>query len=197
MKTERTLVIIKPDGVQRGLMGEIIRRIEQTGLKFVAFKFLVPTEEQCWTHYNKADAWFEEKGARIMKNKQELGLPVEKTAREYGQDIIRNNVKFFTSGPLLAMVVEGNKSVGVVKKLVGTTEPLTSDVGTIRGDLTIDSYDLAELDGRPVRNLVHCTDDPKESDREISIWFKPEEMINYYLIGEKILYDIQLEGLLK
>jgi nucleoside-diphosphate kinase len=192
-KKERTLVIIKPDGIQRSLIGDIISRLERTGLKFVAFKFLVPKEEQCWTHYNKDDTWFEAKGSKIVKDREEKGLPVEKLAIEYGKD----NVTFFMSGPILAMVVEGNQAVGIVKKLVGGTEPLTSDVGTIRGDFTVDSYALAGIDIRAVRNLVHCSDSPEEASREVQIWFDEKDMINYRLVQEEILYDVNLDGILE
>ncbi len=196
-KKERTLVIIKPDAIQRSLIGDIIGRLERTGLKFVAFKFLVPKEEQCWSHYNKDDAWFEAKGSKIVKDKEEKGLPVEKAAIEYGKDILRGNVTFFMSGPILAMVVEGNQAVGIVKKLVGGTEPLTSDVGTIRGDFTVDSYALAGIDIRAVRNLVHCSDSPEEASREVQIWFDEKDMINYRLVQEEILYDVNLDGILE
>lgn len=196
-KKERTLVIIKPDGIQRSLVGEIIKRIERTGFKFVAFKLLVPKEEQCWSHYNKDDVWFEAKGSKIIKDREEKGLPVEKTAIEYGKDILRGNVNFFMSGPVLAMVIEGNQSVGIIKKLVGGTEPLTSDVGTIRGDFTLDSYALAGIDIRAVRNLIHCSDSPQEAEREVQIWFDEKDIINYRLVQEEILYDVNIDGILE
>jgi nucleoside-diphosphate kinase len=196
-KKERTFVIIKPDGVQRSLVGEIMERVERVGLKFVGIKFFVPTPEQCWEHYKKDDKWFQEKGERILKERQEKGLSVDKDAMGYGKQIIEHLVTFMTSGPVVAMVLEGNKSVGVVKKLVGGTEPLTSDVGTIRGDLTIDSYDLSGMDERAVRNLIHCSDKPEEAEREIKIWFKENEIVNYNLIQEKMLYDVNLDGLLE
>lgn len=189
--------MLKPDAIQRGLMGEIIKRVERTGLKFTAMKFLVPTEEQCWTHYNKDDEWFESKGAKIVKQREENGLPVEKPAKEYGRDIIGQLVTFMTSGPVLGCVIEGNQAVGIVTKIVGGTEPLTSDVGTIRGDLTVDSYDLAGIDGRAVRNLIHCSDKPEEAEREIKIWFKEEEIVKYRLINEQMLYDVNLDGILE
>lgn len=195
MKKERTFVAIKPDGIQRSLIGEIIQRFERTGLKFVAFKFVIPTEDLCWKHYNKDDAWFESKGAKIIENRQAAGQPIEKSAFEYGKDIINQLVKFMTSGPVLAMIIEGNQAVGIVKKVVGGTEPLTSDVGTIRGDLTLDSYQLAGFDERAVRNLIHCSDQVSEAEREINLWFKPEEIINYRLVQEQILYDVNLDGL--
>lgn len=197
MKKEKSLVIIKPDGVQRTLIGDIIKRIEQTGLKFTAFKFLVPTEKQCWDHYHKDDDWFLEKGNRIVNDRKEQKLKIDKEPLEYGKDIIQSNVDFFTSGPILAMVVEGAGAVGIVKKLVGGTEPLTSDVGTIRGDYTIDSYGLSSIDNRAVRNLVHCSDSPEEAEREIKIWFDKKEVIAYRLVSDQILYDVNLDGILE
>lgn len=196
-KKERTLVILKPDAIQRSLVGEIIRRIERTGLKFTAFKLFVPQEKQCWEHYSKDDSWFIEKGTRIIEDLKKQGLPVTKSAIEYGRDLISVNVKYFTCGPVLAMVVEGNKAVGIVKKLVGTTEPLTSDVGTIRGDLTLDSYDISSFDSRAVRNLLHCSDGVEAAEREIRIWFSEDEILNYRLVQEQILYDVNLDGILE
>ena len=196
-KKERSFVIVKPDGVQRGLMGEILRRIERTGLKVVAVKFLVPKEEQCWDHYHKEDDWFLSKGTRITADREAQGLPIEKEPIEYGKDIIRANVTFFTSGPVLALVIEGNQSVAIVKKLVGGTEPSTSDVGTIRGDYTIDSYALSSIDNRAVRNLIHCSDKPEEAEREIAIWFTPEEIVAYRLVAEQVIYDVNLDGILE
>jgi nucleoside-diphosphate kinase len=196
-KRERTFVIIKPDGVQRGLVGDIIKRFERTGLKIIGMKLVVPTEEQCWTHYNKNDEWFLEKGGRIVAARKEAKMTVEKDDIEYGKDIVRQLVVFMTSGPVVTMVIEGNEAVGIVKKIVGGTEPLTSDVGTIRGDLTIDSYDLAGVDERAVRNLIHCSDQPAEAEREIAIWFEEKELIAYRLVGEQILYDVNLDGILE
>lgn len=196
-KKEQTLVILKPDAIQRSLMGTIVSRIENTGLKFVAMKMLLPTADQCWKHYNKDDEWFMKKGTRIVDDRKAQNLPIEKEAMEYGKDIIKSNVDFFTSGPVLAFVVEGNQSVAIVKKLVGGTEPTTSDVGTIRGDLTVDSYALSSIDNRAVRNLVHCSDSPEEALREIPIWFSPEDILKYRLVQEQILYDVNLDGILE
>lgn len=190
-------MIIKPDGVQRGLMGEVVRRFERVGLKFVAMKLVVPTAEQCWAHYHKEDPWFLEKGTRIVKERQEKGMPVDKEPIEYGKGIIDAIVKYMTAGPVLAAVIEGNQAIGIVKKLVGSTEPLTSDVGTIRGDLTVDSYELSSIDERGVRNLIHCSDKPDEAEREIALWFSPNEILNYRVLAEQILYDVNLDGILE
>jgi nucleoside-diphosphate kinase len=193
---ERTLVIIKPDGVQRGLIGEIILRIERTGLKFTAFKFLVPTADQCLAHYNKDDEWFLRKGNRVIEDLKAQGLSVEKDAMTYGKEIIDTIVKFMTAGPVLAMVVEGNQAQAIVTKLVGSTEPMTSDVGTIRGDFTVDSYGHSALQNRAVRNLIHQSGTPEEADYEIGVWFKSDEIINYKTVQERILYDVDLNGIL-
>jgi nucleoside-diphosphate kinase len=194
---ERSLVIIKPDGVQRSLIGEIIRRIERTGLKFTAMKLTVLNEESLWKHYNKNDEWFEKKGGNILKEIEAKGLPVEKSAIEYGKDILRHLIAFMTSGPVITMVVEGNQATGIVSKIVGGTEPLSSDIGTIRGDLTIDSYALAGIDGRAVRNLVHCSESLEEAEREIKLWFKEDEILKYSLIQDRILYDVNLDGIME
>jgi nucleoside-diphosphate kinase len=194
---ERTLVLIKPDGIQRSLMGEIVRRIERTGLKFVAFKFLIANREQLVSHYNKDEVWFLAKGERVLADRKLHNLSVDKPAIEYGKEIIDLIVNFMTAGPVLALVIQGNESVAVVKKLVGATEPKTSDVGTIRGDLTVDSYDHSSVQNRAVRNLVHCSESPAEAEREIKVWFKPEEIVKYRLLQEQMLYDVNLDGILE
>lgn len=196
-KKERTFVIIKPDGVQRTLIGEILKRVERTGLKLVGLKLVRADEKKLWEHYNKDEKWFAEKGARIIDDRNKAGMKVDKTAIECGKDIIRALVVFMTAGPVVMMVWEGNQAVAVVKKLVGATEPATSDVGTIRGDLTIDSYSLASVDDRAVRNLIHCSDKPEEAEREIGIWFSKDELISYRLIADEILYDVNLDGILE
>ncbi len=196
-KEERTFVIIKPDGIQRSLIGEIIKRYERTGLKLVALRFGVADEKKFWEHYNKDDAWFLKKGTRIAEDKKANQLPVNKEPIEYGKDIVRQLVKFMTSGPVLMMAWEGNQAAAVIRKITGDTEPVTSDVGTIRGDLTVDSYTIAAVDDRAVRNLIHCSESAEEAVREIAIWFTPEEMIEYRLVGEQILYDVNLDGILE
>ncbi len=196
-KKERTFVAIKHDGVQRTLIGEIIKRIERTGLKIIAMKMFVPEQSKVEEHYSKDDAWCTAVGERTVANLLKDSRPVEKSALEYGKDVLNGLYKYFTAGPIVGFVVEGNKAIDIVKKLVGGTEPTTSDIGTIRGDYTLDSYEIANTDGRAVRNLIHCSDKPEESEREIKIWFKPEEIINYTSIQEKILYDVNIDGILE
>jgi nucleoside-diphosphate kinase len=197
-KKEKTFVIFKPDSVQRGLIGEIIHRFERVGLKIVAMKMVLATEDQCWQHYNKDEAWYIKTGNRIIENRKAQNKPIEKEAVEYGKDVVKGLVKYMTCSPVVVMILEGNSSRAVVKRLVGGTEPITADTGTIRGDLTLDSYFLCDADdGRAVRNLIHCTDPADgegEAEREISVWFKEEEIVKWISINEKMLYDVDLDG---
>jgi nucleoside-diphosphate kinase len=191
---ERTFVILKPDTVQRSLIGEVIKRFEKTGLKCTAMKMFVPDEERLIQHYNKTEEWFLKKGTNVVNDLMAQGLPIDKEPIEYGKDIIRTIVKYMTAAPVIAMVWEGNQAVNVVTKIVGTTEPATSDVGTLRGDYTIDSYGHASFENRAVRNLVHCSDAVSEAEREIAIWFKEEDVMKYTTSQERIMYDVNLDG---
>ena len=194
---ERTFVMIKADGLHRSLVGEIMKRLERTGLKIVGIKMFIPTRQQAISHYGKDDVWFEKVGSRIVDNMKKAGDNPDKESIEYGKNVIESLAKYLTCSPSVAMVFEGNQAVGVIKKIVGSTEPLTSDVGTIRGDLMVDSYELANLDGRAVRNLLHCSDVAEEAEREIKVWFKEDELMDYKHINEKMLYDVNLDGILE
>ncbi len=196
-KKERTFVIIKPDGIQRGLVGEIVKRYERTGLKLIGIKFGIADEKKLWVHYNKDDAWFLKKGTKILEDKKTSGQLITKEAIEYGKDIIGQLVKFMTSGPVMMMVWEGNQAAAVIRKITGETEPATSDIGTIRGDLTVDSYGIAAVDDRAVRNLIHCSENAEEGKREVALWFTEEELLKYRLVTEQILYDVNLDGILE
>lgn len=191
---ERTFVILKPDTVQRSLMGEVIKRFEQTGLKCAAMKMFNADEERLFKHYNKDEAWFKEKGERIIKDLEAQGRLVEKDAIEYGKDIIRANANYMSASPVVAMIWEGNQAVAVIKKIVGSTEPATSDVGTIRGDYTVDSYSHASFEDRAVRNLIHCSDEVSEAEREIALWFEDADVMSYQTAQEAIMYDVNLDG---
>ena len=196
-KKEKSFVMIKPDGVQRSLIGEIIKRFEQVGLKLVGLKMITPTKEMAYNHYYQVggDAWVESVGekARASYGKKGLESPF-KTNKENGEAVLAGLVKYLSSGPVVAMVWEGNQAVPLIRKIAGGTEPLTSDVGTIRGDYTLDTYALADTDKRAVRNLIHASGTVEEATKEISLWFKPEEILNYRLVAEAILYDVNLDG---
>ncbi len=197
---ERTLVIIKPDGVQRSLIGEIVKRYERVGLKMIALKMLVPTEKMAIKHYYEVggDAWLEEVGRKAAASYEKKGLKSPfATFKENGIAIMKANAKYLSSGPVIAMVWQGNQAVALVRKITGGTEPLSSDVGTIRGDYTLDTYQMADLDQRSIRNLIHASGTTEEAEKEIPIWFKEEEILKYNHLQEKILYDVNMDGILE
>ena len=197
-KDERTLVIVKPDGVQRGLIGEIVRRYEAVGLKLVGMKMLVPTEKHVEAHYTLDPNWRKVTGEKTIASYKEKGLtPPSEDPLEITAKILTNLKKYLTSGPVIAMVWEGAHAVRIVRKITGGTEPLTSDVGTIRGDYVLDSYTMADTDNRAVRNLIHASGSLEEANAEITHWFKPEDMTDYRIIHEEILYDVNLDGILE
>ncbi|MBP8617699.1 MAG: nucleoside-diphosphate kinase [Candidatus Pacebacteria bacterium] len=197
-KQERSLVLIKPDGVQRGLIGEIIKRYERSGLKLVGLKMILANEDQIERHYTVDPEWKQKTGQRSLESYRTKGIePPTNEAEDLGEMVLSKLKKYMTSGPIIAMVFEGMNAVKIIRKITGATEPLSSDVGTIRGDFTLDSYEVADFDNRAVRNLIHASSSTWEADREIAIWFTSEELISYRLIGEAILYDVNLDGIIE
>ncbi|KKT41426.1 MAG: Nucleoside diphosphate kinase [Candidatus Giovannonibacteria bacterium GW2011_GWA2_44_13b] len=197
-KEEKTLVLIKPDGVQRSLIGEIVRRYERSGLKLVGLKMTVPTKELVEKHYLVDPEWRVKTGKKTIESYLKKGKkPPSEDPLQVTEIILGNLKKYMVKGPVIAMVWQGMHSVGIVRKITGGTEPLTSDVGTIRGDLTIDSYEVADIDTRAVRNLIHASGSTDDAEKEIALWFGKDELIKYKLVGEAILYDINLDGILE
>jgi nucleoside-diphosphate kinase len=197
-KKERTLIIIKPDGIQRTLVGEIISRFEKVGLKLVAMKMLVPTAEFVEKHYTLDPEWRRVTGEKNIKSYLDKGeKPWTTDPFEVTNRVLKNLQSYLTSGPIIAMVWQGAHVVKLVRKLAGSTEPHKSDVGTIRGDYVLDSYSMADGEDRAIRNLLHASGSDKEAEMEINHWFKPEEIINYRLVQDEILYDVNLDGILE
>ncbi len=181
---ERTLVIFKPDVMARGLTGEILSRFERLGLKVVAMKMLKADPKIASEHYKKDDEWLIRKGKQIM---QTLNIK-EGDPKKYGQTIVNNLATDLCLYPIVAMILEGHKAVALVKKHVGPTNPEEAMPGTIRGDYSQDSYLLANQLNRPVISIIHCTDDPKEAEREISLWFRKNEIFDWIKPDENLLY---------
>lgn len=197
-KKERTLVIIKPDGVQRTLMGEIIKRFERMGLKLVALKMCIPTPENVEKHYTLDPEWRRITGEKRIKAAEAKGEKLwTNDPLEITQVVLDKLKKYMSSGPVVPMVWEGAHVVELIRKIVGVTEPRTSDVGTIRGDFVLDSYLMADDDGRAVRNLVHASGSVKEAEAEIKHWFSQDEILDYKLVQEQIIYDVNLDGILE
>ncbi|MEM1598289.1 MAG: nucleoside-diphosphate kinase [Pyrobaculum sp.] len=181
MPVERTLVILKPDAVARGLVGEIISRFERAGLRIVAMKMVKATPQQIERFYPSSEEWYRSAGEKLLKAYRELGIdPRSRIGSddpvEAGRRIKEGLIRYMTSGPIVLIVLEGNRAVEVVRKMVGPTSPHTAPPGTIRGDYSVDSPDLAAEEGRVLYNLVHASDSKSEAEREISFWFKPEEL---------------------
>lgn len=192
---EKTLVLIKPDSVQRGLVGEIVGRFERVGLKIVAMKFLIPTGEQARKHYVKSEAEITALGKRSIANRKKYNPDLKEEPEETGKKIVDRLVRFLTAGPIVALVLQGRHATAITRKLIGSTEPLSSDVGTIRGDFTLDSYEASDPDNRSIRNLIHASCDAKEAEYEIKVWFSEEEICKYRSISDYILYDVNLDNI--
>lgn len=198
MRNERTLIVIKPDGVQRSLIGEIIKRFERVGLKLVAVKMTTLDPDFVVTHYTLDPEWRRITGEKTINSYKDKGLtPPSENPFDITDKILEAAKKYMTAGPVIAMVWQGLHAVKIGRKIVGGTEPFTSDVGTIRGDFVLDSYKMADKDNRMVRNLIHASGTIEDSEKEINLWFKPEELINYRLIQEQILYDVNLDGIME
>ena len=197
-KYERTLVIIKPDGIQRSLIGEVIKRYERAGLKLVGIKMVVPTQEMVEAHYTLDPEWKKKTGEKNLQAYRDKGLtPPHDDPIKQSEMILMKLKKYFASGPVVAMVWKGAHAVSVVRKITGGTEPMLSDVGTIRGDYVIDSYKLADDDVRAIRNIVHASGTIAEAKLEIDYWFKKEELVDYRLLVDAMLYDTDISGILE
>lgn len=191
MDMERTLVVLKPDTLQRGIVGDIIARFEKVGLKIIGMKMLRADTALAEGHY-PADRreFIEGMGKKTLENYTEQGkdpLAEFGTADPHviGLRIQKWLVEYISSGPVLAMVLEGPHAVELIRKLVGHTLPSKAQPGTIRGDYSFDSSLLANEGKRPVRNLIHASGDTTEAELEINAWFSPHELFNYETIHQR------------
>ncbi len=193
MKKQRALIIIKPDGVQRGLLGKIVNRFEQVGLKIIGLKFEMADEKKVIAHYPETDAWFKKVGERTLTNYAKKGLDVKKIFNtddpiQIGRTVKKWLVTYFQESPVLIMVLESYDCIEIVRKLSGNTIPLLATCGTIRGDFSHDTIDLANEQNRPLRNIIHASDTVEDGEKEIKVWFTKEELFSYELAGEKFMY---------
>ncbi|MCR4326318.1 MAG: nucleoside-diphosphate kinase [Candidatus Roizmanbacteria bacterium] len=190
---EQTLIVFKPDAIQRGLVGEIISRFEKVGLKIVAAKMLKVSKELADKHYPKDRAPFiNGMGNKTLENYQKLGFDAKK---ELGTDdahviglMIRDWLaEMISAAPVIALVLEGPHAVELVRKLVGHTLPLLSAPGTIRGDYSYDSSYLANTGKRPIKNLLHASGDVEEAQYEVALWFTKHEILSYTRVEEDVM----------
>ena len=189
LKEERTILLVKPDGVKRGLVGEVLKRIESRGLKIIALKMIQATEKQARKHYPGTDEWLIGMGNKTLENYEKYGKnPIQEVGTnnplEIGKKIYQWNVDYLTSGPMAAVLISGLHAIDMVRKIAGNTLPSKADMGTIRGDFSVDSPALANQNKRAIRNIVHASGDPTEAENEIKHWFSAKDIFDYKRLGE-------------
>jgi nucleoside-diphosphate kinase len=182
---ERTFVMVKPDGTQRGLVGEIIGRFEKRGLKLLALKMVKPTFEHLDAHYPKDDAWMSRLGDKGFNCFAEYGIDPKEVMGtdnklEAGKMVRQWLVDYMMDAPVVAMVIEGIHARDMVRKIVGSTLPSKAEIGTIRGDFSVDSPAAANLNKRSIKNLVHASETKEEAENEIKHWFSEQEICPDY-----------------
>ena len=195
--TEKSLVIIKPDGVLRGIVGELITRFERKGLKIIGMKMLWPNKDLVAKHYTDSEEWLMDTGTRAYNNYVEKGVKIEATPKELAMEIRNRLVDLMTAGPVVVLVLQGAHAIEVVRRMRGSTSPLKADVGTIGFDYTLESYELADTGGWAIRNVIHASDSNENADREINIWFTKNEILDYSTAIDDILYGINWYGGIK
>ncbi|MDO8499757.1 MAG: nucleoside-diphosphate kinase [bacterium] len=184
-KKERTFAMIKPDGVQKGLIGEIISRFERRDLKIVAIEMFMPTMELIDSHYPKDEVWITRLGTKTMSTYNKYGINAKEvlgtdSELEIGKMVRGWIMDYMISAPLVRMVVEGNHAVDMVRKICGNTLPNLADMGTLRGDFSVDSPAVANSEKRAVMNLIHASETPEEAAHEIKHWFGDRQVIFDY-----------------
>ena len=185
---EKTLLLIKPDAVQRALIGEIISKFEKAGFKIIGMKMVYASKELAGKHYANDESWLKSVGEKAIKSAAAKGQEIEKDPLKIGQRIRQQLMDFISMSPSVALVLEGHEVIQKVRTLVGDTSPLKAMPGTIRGDYSFDSYGLADAYGRPIQNLIHASDSKENAEREIAIRFDKEEIHPYQRIDESLLY---------
>lgn len=179
---ERTLVLIKPDAVQRGIVGEIITRFERAGLKIVGLKMVQATEAMAKKHY--PDSLIPIVGRKTQEDWDAYGIDYTESVEEIGQMIVEATRKFLMESPVVAIVLEGGHVVEIVRKMVGKTGPKDSPPGTIRGDYAHLSLGKASLKKRGAANIIHASGSESEAKEEIAHWFSDNELFNYKTVHE-------------
>lgn len=192
-REEITFLMIKPDGVRRGLTGEIVRRIEQIGLKVVGLRMLRPSRKEVDDHYPKDKKWVTRLGEKTLATYEKYGFdPVKELgtakAEKIGPMVRRWLIDFMTSAPVVAMVIKGVHSVTMVRKLAGNTQPSEAELGTIRGDFSVDSAASANRDRRAIYNLVHASETEAEARHEIQHWFGKDTVHDYQRSDEMVMF---------
>lgn len=192
-KEERTMVLIKPDGVKRGLIGEIISRFERRGLKIISLEMIWATKKQIDGHYPKDPKWINRLGEKTLNSYKQYGfdpmkeLGTENTAK-IGKYVRGWLIEFMTSGPMVKIVVKGIHAIDMVRKVVGSSMPALAEMGTIRGDFSVDDATAANRDKRAIHNIIHASETQKEAEHELGFWFAAEDIYDYKRAEEDIMF---------
>jgi len=187
-KPERTLIAIKPEAIQRRLVGEIIAKFEKRGLKLIATKMVAPTADQVGKHYADDEAWYLSSGTKTFNNYKDKGIDPGLTPVELGKRTRQMLLEHLADRPVLFMVWEGPHAVALGRKTAGATNPLVADIGSIRGDYSTESYEMSDELGRAIHSVIHASGSTDEAETEIAIWFTPEEIFDYEMIDENVFY---------
>jgi len=174
---ERTLVLIKPDGMEKRLTGTVLAAFEKQGLKLVGIKMVKAKNKLLSQHYPDSMAATlgeKTKASYLKKGKEFTQDPVQ-----FGMKVLKKLRRFVGSTPVVAMVLEGENAVAKVRQIIGGTEPITAGEGTIRQLYSNDSYEAADKENRPIRNIVHASGTLEEAEKEVRIWFKDKELFEY------------------
>lgn len=185
---EKSLVLVKPDGVQRALVGEVISRLERVGLKLIGIKMLNATADMAGEHYADDQEWLLSVGEKALAAAAKRGEEPTESAMEIGQRVRNLLMEYIAMSPVVAMVWEGHNAVAKIRKIVGATNPQDAEPGTIRGDYSIDSFKMADDSGRPIQNLIHASGSVEEGEREVAIWFSKEEIHAWKRVDEDLIY---------
>jgi len=185
---EKTLVVLKPDTVQRALVGEIIQRFEKCGLKMIAMKMVYADKELAGKHYADDEEWLKSVGKKSVDSYKAKGIDMGMTELEVGQRIRKQLIDYISMSPTVAIVIEGDNAIAHIRKLAGPTSPEHAAPGTIRGDFSFDTYQLGDESNRPIQNLIHASDSVESANKEINLWFKPEEIHVWQRIDETLIY---------
>lgn len=192
-KEEKTFVLIKPDGVARGLVGEIIGRFEKRGLKIIALKMISVSKKQADAHYPKDKGFLTVVGEKTLHDHKEYNIDVTNVfgtdnPLKIGKQLRVWMIDFLTAGPLVAIAVQGIHAIPMARKIVGNTLPSRAEMGTIRGDFSVDSAILGNMQKRAIHNLVHASGNEAEAEHELKLWFTPTELHFYKRAEEDIMF---------
>jgi len=186
---EKTLIAVKPESIQRQIVGELISKFERRGLKLVACKLVAPDAKQVSRHYPDDEAWYVSSGTKTWENYKSKGIDPGMTPVELAKRTRQRLLDHLTDRPLLLMVWEGPHAVALGRKTAGSTNPLVADIGSIRGDYSTESYEIADDLERAIHTLVHASGSVEEAKEEIGIWFSASEILDYDLITEDVFYS--------